>query len=146
MLDSSFKTHKKIEDEIPKETRITRSIKGNKEIILKIDISPKGKKSFISTEALLDSGVNIIFIDRKWARYKNISLTLLQNQIPVFNVDGTKNSARNIMHSADIIIDYQGHHEKVTAEVETTNELDPFKGLTRLLTLVEVIGKGGENI
>ena len=35
----------------------------------------------------------------------------------MFNVDGTKNSAGNIMHSADIIIDYQGHHEKVTAEV-----------------------------
>ena len=35
----------------------------------------------------------------------------------MFNVDGTKNSARNIMHLADIIIDYQGHHEKVTAEV-----------------------------
>ena len=146
MLDFSFKTHKKIEDEIPKETGITRSIKGNKEIILKIDISQKGKKSFISAEALLDSGANIIFIDRKWARYKNIPLTLLQNPIPVFNVNGTKNSARNIMHSVDIIIDYQGHHEKVTAEVETTNELDPLKGLTRLLTLVEVIGKGGENI
>ena len=35
----------------------------------------------------------------------------------MFNVDGTKNSAGNIMHSADIIIDYQGHQEKVTAEV-----------------------------
>ena len=35
----------------------------------------------------------------------------------MFNIDGTKNSARNIMQSADIIIDYQGHHEKVTAEV-----------------------------
>ena len=28
---------------------------------------------------------------------------------------------------------------------ETTNELDPLKGLTRLLTLVEVMGKGEEN-
>ena len=29
---------------------------------------------------------------------------------------------------------------------ETTNELDPLKGLTRLLTLVEVMKKGGENL
>ena len=116
MLDSSFQTYKKIEDEIPEE-RITRSIKSDKEIILKIKISPKGKKSFIPTEALLDSGANIIFIDQKWARDKNIPLTLLQNPISVFNVDGTKNSARNIMHLADIISDYQGHCEKVTAEV-----------------------------
>ena len=28
---------------------------------------------------------------------------------------------------------------------ETTNELNPLKGLTRLLTLVEVMKKGGEN-
>ena len=29
---------------------------------------------------------------------------------------------------------------------ETTNELDPLKDLTRLLTLVEGMGKGGENL
>ena len=29
--------------------------------------------------------------------------------------------------------------------IETTNELDPLKGLTRLLTLVEVMRKGEEN-
>ena len=52
MLDSSFKNYKKIEDEIPEETRITRSIKSNKEIVLKIKVSLKGKKSFISTKAL----------------------------------------------------------------------------------------------
>ena len=77
VLNSSFHTYKKIEDEIPEETRITRSIKSDKEIVLKIEISPKGKKSFISTEALLDSGAKVVFIDRKWARDKNIPLTLL---------------------------------------------------------------------
>ena len=35
----------------------------------------------------------------------------------MFNVHGTKNSTRNIMLSADIIIDYQGHWEKVTVKV-----------------------------
>ena len=35
----------------------------------------------------------------------------------MFNVDGTKNSTRNITHSAHIIIDYQDHCEEVTAEV-----------------------------
>ena len=77
VLDSSSQNHKNIEDEIPEETRITRSIKSDKEIVLKIEIFLKGKKAFISAEALLDSGANIIFIDRKWARDKNIPLTLL---------------------------------------------------------------------
>ena len=35
----------------------------------------------------------------------------------MFNVDSTKSSARNIMHLANIIINYEGHCEKVTAEV-----------------------------
>ena len=38
------------------------------------------------------------------------------------NIDGTKNSAGNIMCSADIIIDYQGHYEKVTAEITDLGE------------------------
>ena len=72
-----FKLTKKIEDEIPEETRKTRSLKSDKEIVLKIDISPKGREPFISAEALLDSGANVIFIDKKWARDKKIPLTLL---------------------------------------------------------------------
>ena len=126
-----FKPTKKTEDEIPEE-RITRSIKSDKEIILKIEIPPKGKKSFISAEALLDSGANIIFIDRKWTRDKNIPLILLRNPIPMFNVDGTKNSARNITHSANIIIEYQGHHEKVIAKVMDLEKNQVILGYTWL--------------
>ena len=33
----------------------------------------------------------------------------------------------------------------MSATIETTNELDPLKGLTRLLTLVGIERKGGEN-
>ena len=132
VLDSSFQTHNKIEEEIPEETRRTRSIKSDKEIVLKIEIFLKGKKPFISAEALLDSGANIIFIDRRWARDKNIPLILLQNPIPVFNVDGTKNSARNITHLANIIIDYQGHCEKVTAKVTDLGKNQVILGYTWL--------------
>ena len=50
----------------------------------------------------------------------------------MFNVDGTKNSARNIMHLANIVIDYQGHHEKVTAEVTDLGKNQVILGYTRL--------------
>ena len=47
---------------------------------------------------------------------------------------------------------YEAAYKKSTAKKamslrvsETTNELDPLKGLTRLLTLVEMKRKGGEN-
>ena len=50
----------------------------------------------------------------------------------MFNVDGTKNSARNITHSADIIIDYQGHCEKVTIEVMDLGKNQVILGYTWL--------------
>ena len=50
----------------------------------------------------------------------------------MFNVDGTKNSAGNITHLADIIIDYQDHHEKVTAEVTDLGKNQVILGYTWL--------------
>ena len=39
-----------------------------------------------------------------------------------------------------------GWQERASGPAETTNELDPLKGLTRLPTLVEVIRKGGREL
>ena len=50
----------------------------------------------------------------------------------MFNVDSTKNSAGNIMHSADIIIDYQDHCEKVTTEVMDLGKNQVILGYTWL--------------
>ena len=50
----------------------------------------------------------------------------------MFNVDSTKNSARNITHLANIIIDYQGHHEKVTAKVMDVGKNQVILGYTWL--------------
>ena len=50
----------------------------------------------------------------------------------MFNVDGTKNSAGNITHLADIIIDYQGHCEKVTAKVTDLGKNQVILGYTWL--------------
>ena len=41
----------------------------------------------------------------------------LQNPIPVYNVDRTWNSARSITHTAELIVKFQGYHEKIMAEV-----------------------------
>ena len=47
-------------------------------------------------------------------------------------MDGTKNSAGNITHLANIIIDYQGRHEKVTAEVTDLGKNQVILGYTWL--------------
>ena len=35
----------------------------------------------------------------------------------MYNVNGTQNSAGSITHAAELIVEFQGHHEKITAEV-----------------------------
>ena len=71
----------------------------------------------ISTKALLNSGANIIFIDRKWAEEKGLPKWLLCHPISMYNIDGTKNSTGQITHCTDVTIMYQGHKEQVTAEI-----------------------------
>ena len=46
-----------------------------------------------------------------------LPLIPLSNHVPVYNVDRTQNTARSITYCAKIIIQFQGHCEKVTAEV-----------------------------
>ena len=71
----------------------------------------------IQTKALLDSGANVIFIDRKWAEEKGLPRWPLCHSISVYNVDRTKNSTGQITHCTDVTITYQGHKEQVTMEI-----------------------------
>ena len=52
--------------------------------------------------------------------------------IPVYNVDGTRNSAGDITHCADIVIDFQGHQEKVVAEITDLGRHQMILGYTWL--------------
>ena len=52
--------------------------------------------------------------------------------IPVYNVDGTRNSAGDITHCADIVIDFQGHREKVVAEITDLGRHQMILGYTWL--------------
>ena len=103
-----------------------------KEILLNISISSQDKQSFIPTCTLLDSDANVIFINKKWAKEKRLPLQPLWYTIPVFNVNGTKNSASNITHCVNITISYQDHHEKVTAEVTDFSKNQMILGFTWL--------------
>jgi predicted aspartyl protease len=68
-------------------------------------------------KALLDSGANAIYIDKAYAQKMKLPLTLLSDPKLVYNVDGTQNAAGSITHCAEIIIQFQDHRERVTAEV-----------------------------
>ena len=122
VLNSSTKNH--TSKEIPDNTYV-RSIRPTREIYLSIWIAPiTQQQNFTQTDALLDLGTNIIFINKTWAEMHKVPLIPLQYPIPVYNMDGTWNSARRITHSTELVIEFQGHHEKVTAEV-TNLEKNP---------------------
>jgi hypothetical protein len=105
VLDATS-TH--ISSKIPDNARI-RSF-NHQDITLTIEISPvRHAQCFMKMKALLDSGANAIKM--------KLPLTLLADPIPVYNVDGTWNTAGSITHCAEIIIQFQEHRERVTAEV-----------------------------
>ena len=93
----------------------THTINPDKEIIMEVMITHDKIPIQIPTNTLLDSGANIIFIDRKWAEEKGLPKWL--HPISMYNVDRTKNSAGQITHCTDVTIMYQGHKEQVTAEI-----------------------------
>ena len=104
-----------------------------RDIVLKLNIAPaRQNRCFSRIEALLDSGANTVFIDRKWARIRKIPLPPMPNPIPVYNVDGTRNSAGDITHCAEIVIDFQGHREKVVAEITNLGRHQMILGYTWL--------------
>ena len=89
-----------------------------KYVCLSIQIAPASSQhDFTKIKALLDSDANTIFIDKIWAEKHKVPLTPLQNPIPVYNVDGTRNSAGSITHATELIVEFQGHCEKIIAEV-----------------------------
>ena len=62
-----------------------------------------------------------------------LPLTPLSNLVPVYNIDGTRNTAGSMTHCAEIIIQFQGHREKVTAEVTNLEKNQMILGYMWLL-------------
>ena len=117
-LNSSNKNNKNImKEEIPEDAFMC-SVRPAREIYLSIQIAPASSRNDCTKlDVLLDSGTNAIFIDKTWAEKHKVPLMPLQNPIPVYNMDRTWNSPGSITHAVVLIVEFQGHHKKITAEV-----------------------------
>ena len=94
------------------------SVRPTREICLSIQITlASSQNDFTKLDTLLDLGANAIFIDKTWAEKHKMPLMPLWNPIPVYNVDETWNSAGSITHIVELVVKFQGHCEKITAEV-----------------------------
>ena len=113
MLDSEYRD---ILDGFNKEV-FTQTINPDKEILMEVMITHDKTPISSQTKALLDSGANVIFINRKWVEEKGLPRWPLCHPISMYNMDGTKNSAGQITHCTDVTITYQGYKEQVTTEI-----------------------------
>lgn len=73
--------------------------------------SPHNMAKLVTT-AMIDSGAtNIGFIDRDFVVKSGFPTRKLFQARPVFNVDGTPNSAGSITHVVDLMLKYRDHSE-----------------------------------
>ena len=116
-LHSFTKNNKNIKEEIS-EDMFMCSVQPAWEICLSIQIAPASSwNNFMKPNMLLDLGAHAIFIDKAWTEKHKVPLTPLWNPIPVYNVDKTQNFTGSITCAEELIVKFQGHHEKITAEV-----------------------------
>jgi len=70
-----------------------------------------------SVEALLDCGATGSLIDRDFVHSKGMNTRTLSHNIPVFNVDGSPNEARQISEVMDVVLYYKTHSERMLLAV-----------------------------
>jgi len=78
-----------------------------------VEIGTTDTSELYSVKALLDSRATGSFIDRDFVHSKGINTQTLSCNIPVFNVDGSPNKARQISEVIDVLLCYKTHSERM---------------------------------
>ena len=105
MFDTSIENH---EEKVLCYTR-----KPLQEIKLTVGLEKTDSHEGTQAEALLDSGVTGLFINKSFAKQHGFRLSKLDHPIPVRNLDGTPNSEGLVTHEVEANIYFKGHVEKV---------------------------------
>jgi len=78
-----------------------------------VEIRTTDTSKLHSVKALLNSGATGSFIDRDFIHLKGINTWTLSHNIPVFNVNGSPNEARQISEVVDVLLCYKTHSERM---------------------------------
>jgi len=84
---------------------------------LRVEVESTSNQRKYGVRALVDSGATGLFIDREYVKSNQIPTTKLSVVVPVFNVDGTANTAGSISEVAELILRYNGHSEQALFSV-----------------------------
>ena len=97
--------------------------KSQKQFTLKTTIKTIDDLRNFDTKALIDSGCELLAIDKKWANEKQLNLKPLPNPIRVYNADNSENTAGMATHyfSGRMKI---GNHEETFDAIVTNLERD----------------------
>ena len=86
-------------------------------LLLPVEIGTTDTSELHSVTALLDSRATGSFINRDFVHSKGINTWTLSCNIPVFNVDGSSNEARQISEVVDVLLYYKTHSKRMLLAV-----------------------------
>ncbi|GLB39299.1 putative retrotransposable element tf2 155 kda protein type 1-like [Lyophyllum shimeji] len=101
-------------------------------LILGVEVVTTDTQEILGLKALLDSGASGLFLHIRFVREHGITTRTLSRPIPVKNVDGTANAAGAITEVVDLVLQYNGHSERVVFAVTDLGEQDMILGYTWL--------------
>src|SRR3981189_2071799 len=85
------------------------------EINVKIKMVDTQKE--IQVDALLDSGATGLYVDATFIKENGLNTQKLVQEIPVYNVDGTRNNSGSIKEMIDFHLEINGHKERASFAV-----------------------------
>ena len=100
-----------------------------RKVWLNIGVEKVNMYESITVEALLDSGVTGIFINKKIVAKHEFRLQKLERLVMVRNVDGTNNSRGAITHQVEVNIYYKSYVERMRMDVCDLGKTDVILGM-----------------
>ena len=105
---------------------------GPKSLTVKVSLQSTDTAEVFATPALVDCGTTGQFIDQEYVRKHRLTTRKLVRNIPVFNVDGTRNEAGSIKEVVDVILRFEDHTERTTFAVTSLGSQAVILGFTWL--------------
>ena len=123
----------KWERRLPSKLVIASTEKSTKKSLnIRVSIETTDTGEVKSLSSLVDSGATGKFIGRDYVKANRLTTRTLSVPIPVFNVDGTPNSAGSITEVADLILRYKNHSERSLFAITDLGKEDLILGHTWL--------------
>jgi len=117
LLSPALLCKPKWERRLPKLLSISALDARGTSLLLPVEIGTTDTSELHSVKALLDSRATGSFINRDFVHSKGINTWTLSCNIPVFNVDGSSNEARQISEVVDVLLYYKTHSKRMPLAV-----------------------------